>query len=164
MVPSFTKLHDEIVSRGVETIAASGRCTNEVIVLATAIIAEASTAAFWASGDGLQDMLGLTLVELALEHGMTPSSCLGFLWSAGAASEVHDQFKFAIECSQLSVRLADLHSTSAEIGQIHLLYGACVAPFDGSPLREQLDRFELSTKVRSSALTPQDRVLGDRPC
>ena len=103
----------------------------------------------------MHDMIGLTLVELALNHGVTPSSSLGFVWMAATASEVHDQFRFAIDIAKLAVKLADLHSSSLEIGQVHMLYSACTACFDGSPLRDNLARFETSFKYSITA--------GDRP-
>ena len=156
----FGKLHDEILRRGFPAILVAPRCTDKVTILATSMIAEASTAAFWASGDGLTDMLGLTLVELALRKGMTPSSSLGFIWMASTASETHDMFTFAIQAASLGVRLADSHSTSTEIGQVHLLYTACCASFDGSPLRDNLVRFETSTKYSMAAGDRQYSCFG----
>ena len=151
----FIRLHDQLVREGLSSLANAPKCTDPVIILATSILAEASTAAFWAKGDGLHDMIGLTLVELAITKGMTPSSSLGFVWMAATASEVHDEFRFAIEIAALGVTLADKHSSSLEIGQVRLLYAACTACFDGTPLRNNLVRFETSFKYSMMA--------GDRP-
>jgi len=51
--------------------------TDPLIILAGSILSEASTAAYWVKGDGLHDMIGLKLVDLALRYGMNPSSSLG---------------------------------------------------------------------------------------
>lgn len=82
---------------------------------------------------------------------MNPSSSLGFIWFASGASEEHDEFEFAVKSesarcfsdiragadsllfaslsvSDLSVRLADLHSNNTERGRVNLLYGATVSP------------------------------------
>lgn len=73
----FDQLRTEVLRRGISTLIDSPATTDPLIILAGSILSEASTAAYWVKGDGLHDMIGLKLVDLALRYGMNPSSSLG---------------------------------------------------------------------------------------
>ncbi|CED84388.1 histidine kinase [Phaffia rhodozyma] len=139
-----------VMATGMENILSSPKATDPRIELASSILSEASTTAYWAR-NGLSDVIGLMIVQLSLKHGMTASSSLGFAWFGGTASEVHDAFRFAGGISRLALQLADTWSNNTEKGRVTLLYGILAAPFDGESLRANHERFLKSTKYSLAA-------------
>lgn len=69
------KLSARIIKLGVDAIVALPRANSEIIELASTILSECATVAYWASrrnGGGLHDLIGLKLVELSLEYAGDP--------------------------------------------------------------------------------------------
>lgn len=56
---SFNQLHVEVLRRGILNLIDAPKTEDKLIILAGSILSEASTAAYWATGDGLHDMIGL---------------------------------------------------------------------------------------------------------
>jgi hypothetical protein len=63
----FEIVKDEILALGFEQILAIPRTQDPRIELATSLLNEASTHAFWSAGDGFADVIGLTVSQTWLK-------------------------------------------------------------------------------------------------
>lgn len=127
--------------------------TDERILFASELLAEATVAAFWAQ-QGDIDMIAFKLVELVLSQGMTPTACLGFVWLGFSASATFGDVGFGAQMTHAAVDLAQHPlTTTAARGRTLTLAGA-LAPY-ASPLKEARQMFQASTRVRHlSRLAP----------
>ncbi|EIW86383.1 dual-domain HisK Mak2 protein kinase [Coniophora puteana RWD-64-598 SS2] len=151
----FEVVKNEILAIGFDGILSIPRGEDSRTDLAIALLGDAGFNAYWGRGEGFVDVTGLTTVRLALHHGMSPGTALGFLWAL-AAAERREMFRFASELGKMALHLADLHGGSMEKCRARVLYCAMVAPYDNVHLRMNVGRLIDARRYGQSA---GDRVF-----
>ncbi|OBZ79765.1 Peroxide stress-activated histidine kinase mak2 [Grifola frondosa] len=107
--------------------------------------------AWWSTGEGFADVIGLTTIQLALRSGMCPGTALGFFWALGAAAERRELFRFSADLGKLALRIAEQYGTSFEKCRALLLFSAMVSGFDNVHIRANLARLEEALKYGQSS-------------
>ncbi|KAI0271645.1 histidine kinase [Gloeopeniophorella convolvens] len=147
----FEHVKNEILAVGFDAILAIPRATDPRTDLAVALLGDAGTHAYWSSGEGFTDVIGLTTIQLALRSGISPGTSLGFFWALGAAAERRELYRFSVDLGKLALRIADQHGTNADKCRSLVLYCSMVSAYDNVHIRSNLPRLEEATKYANSA-------------
>ncbi|OCH84424.1 histidine kinase [Obba rivulosa] len=147
----FELVKNEILAVGFDEILSIPRARDSRTDLAVALLNDAGTNAYWSSGEGFADVIGLTTIQLALRSGMCPGTALGFFWALGAAAERRELYRFSADLGKLALRIADMYGTSYEKCRALVLFSSMVAGFDNVHIRANLARLEEAMKYGQSA-------------
>ncbi|KAI8983351.1 histidine kinase [Trametes punicea] len=147
----FEQVKNEILAVGFEDILNIPRARDGRTDLAIALLNDAGTNAYWSTGEGFADVIGLTTIQLALRAGMCPGTALGFFWALGAAAERRELYRFSADLGKLALRIADQYGTSFEKCRALLLFSIMVAGFDNVHIRANVPRLEEAIKYGQSA-------------
>ncbi|KAI0757423.1 histidine kinase [Daedaleopsis nitida] len=147
----FEQVKNEILAVGFDDILAIPRARDSRTDLAIALLNDAGTNAYWSTGEGFADVIGLTTIQLALRAGMCPGTALGFFWALGAAAERRELFRFSADLGKLALRIADQYGTSFEKCRALLLFSIMVSGFDNVHIRANVPRLEEAIKYGQSA-------------
>ncbi|KZT67653.1 histidine kinase [Daedalea quercina L-15889] len=147
----FEQVKNEILAVGFDDILAIPRARDSRTDLAIALLNDAGHNAYWSSGEGFSDVIGLTTVQLALRSGMCSGTALGFFWALGAAAERRELYRFSADLGKLALRIADQYGTSYEKCRALVLFASMVSGFDNVHIRANLTRLEQALKYGQSA-------------
>ncbi|KAH9850662.1 histidine kinase [Lenzites betulinus] len=147
----FEQVKNEILAVGFEDILAIPRARDTRTDLAIALLNDAGTNAYWSTGEGFADVIGLTTIQLALRAGMCPGTALGFFWALGAAAERRELYRFSADLGKLALRIADQYGSSFEKCRALLLFSIMVSGFDNVHIRANIPRLEQAIKYGQSA-------------
>ncbi|OSD05781.1 histidine kinase [Trametes coccinea BRFM310] len=147
----FEQVKNEILAVGFEDILNIPRARDSRTDLAIALLNDAGTNAYWSTGEGFADVIGLTTIQLALRAGMCPGTALGFFWALGAAAERRELYRFSADLGKLALRIADQYGTSFEKCRALLLFSIMVSGFDNVHIRANVPRLEEAIKYGQSA-------------
>ncbi|KAI0761686.1 histidine kinase [Trametes elegans] len=147
----FEQVKNEILAVGFDDILSIPRARDSRTDLAIALLNDAGTNAYWSTGEGFADVIGLTTIQLALRAGMCPGTALGFFWALGAAAERRELYRFSADLGKLALRIADQYGTSFEKCRALLLFSIMVSGFDNVHIRANVPRLEESIKYGQSA-------------
>ncbi|KAJ3003995.1 hypothetical protein NUW54_g5022 [Trametes sanguinea] len=173
----FEQVKNEILAVGFEDILNIPRARDSRTDLAIALLNDAGTNAYWSTGEGFADVIGLTTIQLALRAGMCPGTALGFFWALGAAAERRELYRFSADLGKLALRIADQYGTSFEkwcvlslrmallssclprltypgricLSRALLLFSIMVSGFDNVHIRANVPRLEEAIKYGQSA-------------
>ncbi|KIL70561.1 hypothetical protein M378DRAFT_194875 [Amanita muscaria Koide BX008] len=148
----FEQVKNEILAIGFDTILCIPRTTDVKTELAVALLNDAGINSYWSSSPyDLADVIGLTIIQLALRYGMTPGTTLGFFWALGAAAERRGLYRFSADLAKLALRIADKHGNSSEKCRAQVLFCAMVSGFDNVHVRSNLPRLDDAIKYGSGA-------------
>ncbi|KAI0367509.1 histidine kinase [Pilatotrama ljubarskyi] len=147
----FEQVKNEILAVGFEDILSIPRARDSRTDLAIALLNDAGTNAYWSTGEGFADVIGLTTIQLALRAGMCPGTALGFFWALGAAAERRELYRFSADLGKLALRIADQYGTSFEKCRALLLFSIMVSGFDNVHIRANVPRLEQAIKYGQSA-------------
>ncbi|KAI0793300.1 histidine kinase [Abortiporus biennis] len=147
----FEQVKNEILAVGFDDILAIPRARDSRTELAIALLNDAGTNAYWSTGKGFADVIGLTTIQLALRSGMCPGTALGFFWALGAAAERRELYRFSADLGKLALRIADQYGSSFEKCRALLLFVAMVSGYDNVHIRSNLARAEDALKYGKSA-------------
>ncbi|RPD81571.1 histidine kinase [Lentinus tigrinus ALCF2SS1-7] len=147
----FEQVKNEILAVGFDDILSIPRARDSRTDLAIALLNDAGTNAYWSTGEGFADIIGLTTIQLALRAGMCPGTALGFFWALGAAAERRELFRFSADLGKLALRIADQYGTSFEKCRALLLFSTMVSGFDNVHIRANVPRLEEAIKYGQSA-------------
>ncbi|PCH33241.1 hypothetical protein WOLCODRAFT_21861 [Wolfiporia cocos MD-104 SS10] len=147
----FEQVKNEILAVGFDDILSIPRARDSRTDLAIALLNDAGHNAYWSTGEGFSDVIGLTTVQLALRSGMCPGTALGFFWALGAAAERRELYRFSADLGKLALRIADQYGTSYEKCRALVLFSSMVAGFDNIHIRANLVRLEEAIKFGQSA-------------
>lgn len=147
----FEQVKNEILAVGFDEILSIPRARDSRTDLAIALLNDAGHNAYWSTGEGFSDVIGLTTVQLALRSGMCPGTALGFFWALGAAAERRELYRFSTDLGRLALRIADDFGTSYEKCRALVLFSSMVSGFDNVHIRANLARLEEAMKYGQSA-------------
>ncbi|EPS99596.1 hypothetical protein FOMPIDRAFT_1147208 [Fomitopsis schrenkii] len=147
----FEQVKNEILAVGFDDILAIPRARDSRTDLAIALLNDAGHNAYWSSGEGFSDIIGLTTVQLALRSGMCSGTALGFFWALGAAAERRELYRFSADLGKLALRIADQYGSSYEKCRALVLFSSMVSGFDNVHIRTNLTRLEEALKYGQSA-------------
>jgi len=147
----FEQLKNEILAVGFDAILAIPRTTEPRTDLAVALLGDAGTHAYWSTGEGFTDVIGLTTVQLALRSGMSPGTALGFFWALAAAAERKELYRFSVDLGKLALRISERHGTNGDRCRSLVMYCSMVSAYDNVHIRSNLTRLEEATKYANSA-------------
>ncbi|KAI0809255.1 histidine kinase [Irpex lacteus] len=147
----FEQVKNEILAVGFEEILNIPRARDARTDLAIALLNDAGTNAYWSTGEGFADVIGLTTIRLALRSGMCPGTALGFFWALGAAAERRELYRFSADLGKLALRLADQYGSSHEKCRSLLLFCPLVSGYDSVHIRANIPRLEDALKYGQSA-------------
>ncbi|PFH54726.1 hypothetical protein AMATHDRAFT_268 [Amanita thiersii Skay4041] len=148
----FEQVKNEILAIGFEEILALPRTTDKKVELAVALLNDAGINAYWSpSAYAFADVIGLTVIKLALRFGMSSGTTLGFFWALGAAAERRELYRFSADLARLALRVAEKYGTSGEKCRAQVLFCAMVSGFDNIHVRVNLPRLEEAIKYGSGA-------------
>ncbi|KAI1786301.1 histidine kinase [Ganoderma leucocontextum] len=144
----FEQVKNEILAVGFDNILAIPRARDSRTDLAIALLNDAGTNAYWSTGEGFADIIGLTTIQQALRGGMCPGTALGFFWALGERREL---FRFSADLGKLALRIADTYGTSFEKCRAQFLFSIMVSGFDNVHIRANVPRLEQAIKYGQSA-------------
>ncbi|KAI0090021.1 histidine kinase [Irpex rosettiformis] len=147
----FEQVKNEILAVGFEEILSIPRARDARTDLAISLLNDAGTNAYWSTGEGFVDVIGLTTIRLALRSGMCPGTALGFFWALGAAAERRELYRFSADLGKLALRLADQYGSSHEKCRSLLLFCSLVSGYDSIHIRSNIPRLESALKYGQSA-------------
>ncbi|KAI0005369.1 hypothetical protein BJV74DRAFT_875326 [Russula compacta] len=166
----FEQVKGEILAVGFDTILAIPRTSEPRTDLAVTLLGDAGTHAYWSTGEGFPDVIGLTVRFASLSHdvlvsrvpirrfdwlcgssGMSPGTALGFFWALGAAAERKELYRFSVDLGRLALRIAERHGTNADRCRSLVMYCSMVSAYDNVHIRSNLSRLEEATKYANSA-------------
>ncbi|KAF8272384.1 histidine kinase [Lactarius quietus] len=147
----FEQVKSEILAVGFDAILAIPRTSDPGTDLAVALLGDAGTHAYWSTREGFTDVIGLTIVQLALRSGMSPGTALGVFWALGAAAERKELYRFSVDLGRLALRIAEKHGTNADRCRSLVMYCSMVSAYDNVHIRSNLPRLEEATKYAKSA-------------
>ncbi|KAI9509850.1 hypothetical protein F5148DRAFT_1275037 [Russula earlei] len=147
----FEQVKNEILAVGFDAILATPRTSEPRTDLAVALLGDAGTHAYWSTGEGFTDIIGLTTIQLALRSGMSPGSALGFFWALGASAERKGLYRFSADLGKLALRIAERHGTNADRCRSLVMYCSMVSAYDNVHIRSNLPRLEEAIKYANSA-------------
>ncbi|KAH9945631.1 histidine kinase [Amylocystis lapponica] len=147
----FEQVKNEILAVGFDEILQIPRARDPRTDLAIALLNDAGHNAYWSTGEGFADIIGLTTVQLALRSGMCPGTALGFFWALGAAAERRELYRFSADLGKLALRIADQYGSSYEKCRALVLFSSMVSGFDNVHIRANLPRLEEAMKYGKSA-------------
>ncbi|RDX43976.1 histidine kinase [Lentinus brumalis] len=147
----FEQVKNEILAVGFDDILAIPRARDSRTDLAIALLNDAGTNAYWSTGEGFADIIGLTTLNNLHRAGMCPGTALGFFWALGAAAERRELFRFSADLGKLALRIADQYGTSFEKCRALLLFSTMVSGFDNVHIRANVPRLEEAIKYGQSA-------------
>ncbi|KAH9075705.1 histidine kinase [Lactarius deliciosus] len=147
----FEQVKNEILAVGFDAILAIPRTSDSRTDLAVALLGDAGTHAYWSTREGFTDVIGLTIVQLALRSGMSPGTALGVFWALGAAAERKELYRFSVDLGRLALRIAERHGTNADRCRSLVMYCSMVSAYDNVHIRSNLPRLEEATKYANSA-------------
>ncbi|KAI0294831.1 histidine kinase [Russula brevipes] len=161
----FEQVKSEILAVGFDAILAIPRTSESRTDLAVALLGDAGTHAYWSTGEGFTDVIGLTTVQLALRSGMSPGTALGFFWALGAAAERKELYRFSVDLGKLALGIAERYGTNADRWHVPIIefrslvmYCSMVSAYDNVHIRSNLPRLEEAAKYANSA---GDRVYAN---
>ncbi|TFY83386.1 hypothetical protein EWM64_g624 [Hericium alpestre] len=140
----FEQVKNEILAVGFDAILAIPRASDPRTDLAVTLLGDAGVNAYWSTGEGFADIIGLTTIQLALRSGMSPGTALGFFWTLGAAAEKKELYRFSADLGKLALRIADKHGTNSERCSM-------VSGYDNVHIRANLRRLEEAAMYANSA-------------
>ncbi|KAH9921391.1 histidine kinase [Fomitopsis serialis] len=165
----FEQVKNEILAVGFDDILAIPRARDSKTDLAISLLNDAGHNAYWSSGEGFADVIGLTTVQLALRqfgYVLRDSAWL-FLgsWRCArshkqtltladeqtAAAERRELYRFSADLGKLALRIADQYGTSYEKCRALVLFSSMVSGFDNVHIRANLTRLEEALKYGQSA-------------
>ncbi|KAI0320977.1 histidine kinase [Amylostereum chailletii] len=158
----FEQVKNEILAVGFDAILTIPRTTDARMDLAVSLLGDAGISSYWNADIGLTDIIGLTILKLALRHGISPGTSIGFFFSVQAAAERRDLYRFSADLGKLGLRIADRFGTSAEKARSLVLFTSVVSGYDNVHVRTNLPRLEEATKVfgtMASLYTVQTRLF-----
>ncbi|EIN13359.1 histidine kinase [Punctularia strigosozonata HHB-11173 SS5] len=147
----FENVRNDILAIGFDDILAIPRATDPAVDLAVSLLGEAGAHAYWSFAEGFLDVVGLTVIQLALRSGISPGTSLGFFWSLSACGERRDLYRFSCDLANLGLQIADRYGGNYEKCRCRTLYVAMVAGFGPTHLRTVLPRLEEAVKLGYSA-------------
>ncbi|KAI0307475.1 histidine kinase [Multifurca ochricompacta] len=147
----FEQVKSEILAVGFDAIIAIPRTSDSRTDLAVALLGDAGTHAYWSTGEGFTDVIGLTTIQLALRSGMSPGTALGFFWALGAAAERKELYRFSVDLGKLALRIAERYGTNADRCRSLVMYCSMVSAYDNVHIRSNLPRLEEAIKYANSA-------------
>ncbi|KAI0078477.1 histidine kinase [Panus rudis PR-1116 ss-1] len=147
----FEQVKNEILAVGFEDILSIPRARDARTDLAIALLNDAGTNAYWSTGEGFSDVIGLTTIQLALRSGICSGTALGFFWALGAAAERRELYRFSADLGKLALRIADQYGSSLEKCRALVLFCAMVSGYDNVHIRSSLPRAEEALKYGQSA-------------
>ncbi|KAH9964567.1 hypothetical protein BC827DRAFT_1265837 [Russula dissimulans] len=147
----FEQVKNEVLSVGFDSILAIPRTSERRTDLAVALLGDAGTHAYWSTGEGYTDVIGLTTIQLALRSGMSPGTALGFFWTLGASAERKELYRFSVDLGKLALRIAERHGTNADRCRSLVMYCSMVSAYDNVHIRSNLPLLEEATKFAHSA-------------
>ncbi|KAI0700426.1 histidine kinase [Cytidiella melzeri] len=147
----FEQVKNEILAVGFEEILKIPRARDARTNLAIALLNDAGTNAYWSTGEGFADVIGLTTIRIALRSGMCSGTALGFFWALGAAAERRELYRFSADLGKLALRLADQYGSSHEKCRALLLFCPLVSGYDSVHIRANIPRLEDALKYGQSA-------------
>ncbi|KAN0138534.1 hypothetical protein V8E53_003522 [Lactarius tabidus] len=147
----FEQVKSEILAVGFDAILAIPRTSDPGTDLAVALLGDAGTHAYWSTREGFTDVIGLTIVQLALRSGMSPGTALGVFWALGAAAERKELYRFSVDLGRLALRIAERHGTNADRCRSLVMYCSMVSAYDNVHIRSNLPRLEEAAKYAKSA-------------
>ncbi|KAK7694195.1 hypothetical protein QCA50_001375 [Cerrena zonata] len=147
----FEQVKNEVLAVGFEDILAIPKARDARTDLAIALLNDAGTNAYWSTGEGFADVIGLTTIQLALRAGVCSGTALGFFWALSeAAAEKRELYRFSADLGKLALRIADQYGSSLEKCRALVLYCALVSGYDNVHLRSCLPRAEEALKYGQS--------------
>ncbi|KAI0047651.1 histidine kinase [Auriscalpium vulgare] len=147
----FEQVKNEILAVGFDAILAIPRTSDPRTDLAVALLGDAGTNAYWSTGEGFTDVIGLTTIQLALRSGISPGTALGFFWALGAAAERRELYRFSADLGKLALRIADRYGTNSDKCRSLVLFSSMVSGYDNVHVRANLIRLEDAAKYANSA-------------
>ncbi|KII94402.1 hypothetical protein PLICRDRAFT_695401 [Plicaturopsis crispa FD-325 SS-3] len=147
----FEQVKNEILAVGFDDILAIPHATDPRTDLAVQLLNDAGTNAYWSTGEGFADVIGLTTVQVAFRSGMSPGTALGFFWALEAAAERREMYRFSADLAKLALRIAEKHGGSQELCRAQVLFSMMVSGFDSVHIRANLPRLENALKYGNSA-------------
>ncbi|KAI0063199.1 STKc type histidine kinase [Artomyces pyxidatus] len=140
----FEQVKNEILAVGFDAILSIPRTSDPRTDLAVALLGDAGTNAYWSTGEGFTDVIGLTTIQLALRSGISPGTALGFFWALGAAAERRELYRFSADLGKLALRIAERYGTNSDKCSM-------VSGYDNVHVRANLPRLEEAAKYANSA-------------
>lgn len=147
----FEQVKNEILAVGFDAILAIPRTSDSRTDLAVALLGDAGTHSYWSTRECFTDVIGLTIVQLALRSGMSPGTALGVFWALGAAAERKELYRFSVDLGRLALRIAERHGTNADRCRSLVMYCSMVSAYDNVHIRSNLPRLDEATKYANSA-------------
>ncbi|KAA1468392.1 histidine kinase [Dentipellis sp. KUC8613] len=147
----FEQVKNEILAVGFDAILAIPRASDPRTDLAVTLLGDAGVNAYWSTGEGFADIIGLTTIQLALRSGMSPGTALGFFWTLGAAAEKKELYRFSADLGKLALRIAQRHGTSSEKCRALVMFCSMVSGYDNVHIRANVRRLEEAAKYANSA-------------
>ncbi|CAL1696704.1 unnamed protein product [Somion occarium] len=147
----FEQVKNEILAVGFEDILAIPRARDPRTDLAIALLNDGGTNAYWSTGEGFSDVIGLKTIQIALREGICSGTALGFFWALAAAAERRELYRFSADLGKLALRIADQYGSSSEKCRALVLYCAMVSGYDNVHIRSSLPRAEEALKYAQSA-------------
>ncbi|KAH8086606.1 histidine kinase [Cristinia sonorae] len=147
----FEQVKNEVLAVGFDDILSIPRARDPRTDLAIELLNDAGTNAYWSSGEGFADIIGLTTIQMALRAGICPGTALGFFWALGAAAERRELFRFSADLGKLALRIADQYGSNFEKCRALLLFVNFISGYDNVHIRSNLPRAEDALKYGQSA-------------
>ncbi|KAF8061003.1 hypothetical protein FPV67DRAFT_1673829 [Lyophyllum atratum] len=153
----FDLIKNEILALGFDEILNIPQTTDPRIELAVSVLNDAGLNAYWdPSTPAFGDIIGLTTIQVALRHGMSPGTAVGLFWAVGAAAEKRGLYRFSADLGKLALKIAEMHGHSGEKCRAQVLYCAMVSGYDSVHIRANIPRLEDAIKYGNGA---GDRVF-----
>jgi len=158
----FDMIKNEILAVGFDEVLMIPRTTDSRIDLAVSLLNDAGLNAYWdPSASAFADIIGLTIIQLALRHGMSPGTTLGFFWALGAAAEKRELYRFSVDLGKLALKIADKHAQSGDKGRAQVMFCSMVSGYDSVHIRTNIPRLKEAMQHANGA---GDRVFTGFAC
>ncbi|KIK70394.1 hypothetical protein GYMLUDRAFT_89430 [Collybiopsis luxurians FD-317 M1] len=148
----FERVKNEILAVGFDEILSIPHTSDARVELAVRLLNDAGTNAYWSpSPSSFSEVIGLTTIQLALRHGISTGTGLGFFWALSGAAERREMYRFSSDLAKLALRIVDIHGNSGEKCRAYVLYSSLVSGYDTTHIRSVLPRLEEARKYGISA-------------
>ncbi|VDC01932.1 unnamed protein product [Peniophora sp. CBMAI 1063] len=153
----FEQVKNEVLAAGFDAILSMPRCQDEKIDLAVNLLGDAGIGSYWQSRAVMTDVAGLMIIRLALRHGMSPGTGLGFLFVLQASAETRELYRFSSDLGKMALRISDRFGSNSEKCRSLVMFSAVVSAYDNAHIRANNPRLQLAADY---ALSAGDRVYG----
>ncbi|KAG8808819.1 hypothetical protein FRC17_003761, partial [Serendipita sp. 399] len=149
----FNEIKAKILLTGFDEILELPRCSNPLTDLAVSLMADCATNAFWGVPHlfGMPEYIGIQIINVALNDGISPATAQGLFWCLGGVSERRHMHRFCSDLAKLGLQMAYKFGSTSDKCRCETLFSAFASGYSPEHIKTIIPRVEAAIGEARSA-------------